>query len=114
MRGDGTTNLVFSTADCAVGGGRDIAADGRQLDAGVGGAFGALGVSGADHCHHAVVVPGAGFAVARASPHFVEREGRAGAGHSGTLRFILARTAFEVGAGTARILGVAVAAWRSE
>ena len=111
VRGDGAQGSVFGgAADCAFGRGWAAAADGRQLDAGVGGVVGPFGIGGADHCDHAVVVSGARFAAAWASSHFLEREGWTGAGDRGTLRVVLARAAFEVGAGTARVLGFAVAA----
>src|ERR1700731_3784460 len=112
MRGDGPTNLVFSAADCAVGGSGNSAADGREPDVVMGRADGAVWVGGINHCHHAIVVFSSGFAVVGPSPDHGAGKGGAWAGGFWPDGFVLAGTAFDFGHGTTRVLGFRGLDWR--
>ena len=101
---DRTQDLVFGAADRAGSGRRNPVADGRQPDAIVGGTLGTVGAGRADRRHHAAVVSGARFAVARPPSHFVARQSRAGAGDGGLFVLFWPELHSSLSAGTPRIV----------
>src|SRR3984885_10965815 len=111
MRCNRPRDLVFGAADRAGGGGRHSAADGGKSNTGVGRVNRAVGPGGSDRCDYSAVVPGSGFAAARAPSHFRTRKSRPCAGDGGTVCFVLAGVALDLVAGTARILVFSCTDW---
>src|ERR1035438_1800105 len=111
MRCNRPHDLVFGAADRAGGGGRHSAADGGKSNTGVGGVNRAVGPGGSNYCDYSAVVPGSGFAAARAPSHFRTRKSRPCAGDGGTVCFVLAGVALDLVAGTARILVFSCTDW---